>query len=450
VSHSSDLERVVLGALQFQPSLLENSDLCDSDFPAGRFRETFQAIADLWEEGRPAEIDPVILAERIGGNGVGEFVASLIDGSIKLNLDVFRGRVVELRKRAALGRIEARARAGLRGLDEIDGDLEVYKQLDQPAVNPRDVLIKMSDLQALEIHVEWVAKLLPEKAVTMFHGPGGLGKTWFDLQLAKAVSEGKPFLGSPTKKMPVTYVDFENPLAVMRERAIKFEIRDVELWHPGHALRLPPPKFDTPAWVLFKDLQPGLLILDSFRSLFDGDENASQDTAPVMNRFKELRDIGFTLKTIHHTGKANDRMYKGSTAISDLADNVLGLHTVKRETLEETEDWADSDPHALLSLGTAKTRFEPGRIFLTFDLDNGGYSLAPDPALDALDALAEYINGPGAGQNQSEIIAWAQKAIAGGRKGKYIALLNRGERERPLRWRCRKSLKGAKVYEPAS
>jgi RecA-family ATPase len=63
-----------------------------------------------------------------------------------------------------------------------------------------------------------VDKLIPARAITILHSSGGLGKTWLSLAIAKAVSEGIPFLGLPTIQHPVFYFDLENPLPVFRER----------------------------------------------------------------------------------------------------------------------------------------------------------------------------------------------------------------------------------------
>ena len=150
-----------------------------------------------------------------------------------------------------------------------------------------------------------------------------------------------------------------------------------------------------------------------------------------MGRLKELRELGNDILLLHHTGKVDERVYKGSTAWIDLADHVLAFHKVRpRETLEDLDE-GGFDPHALLALGTgSKTRFEPCRIDLTLDLEAGGFMLAEDPKVETLAAIAQHIAGPGAGQNQSEIIDWARDAgIGPKRRSAFIAMLNKGEQQ---------------------
>jgi len=442
---SSELERSVLTALILTPEYLNNSDLRESEFPAGQLRNTFSILVHLREEGLP--FDPVIIAERIGGNGTGAFVGSLLDGSIRISRDAFLSRVAELKKRSLtariLSKISEQARAGKLNLEEVRGDLEAYGGLEQAAVNPTDFLITGRDIQSLEVQIEWVWKLVPERAITILHSPGGLGKSFFCVQFSKSVSEGIPFLGLPTKRRPVTYVDFENPLQVLKERVLRLDVRDVCFW--TLSAKTPPPKLDSRDYVLYKKLQPGLLIFDSLRSSFDGDENSSQDIAVVMARLKEIREAGFDVVVIHHVAKASERVYKGSTAISDLADHVLAFHKVRKGSLEEIDDAGDFD--APLSLSTAKTRFEPGRLFLSFNPTGEGFSLAEDPQLEALEAIAGYIAGPGCGQNQTDLIEWAKESLGIGRRENLLALIKRGEREG--RWRSRRDGR-RRIYEPKS
>ncbi|HOY99895.1 MAG TPA: hypothetical protein PLL55_10900, partial [Candidatus Aminicenantes bacterium] len=100
MSRGLSLPGSILGALILKPELLELSDISGNDFPSGRLRETFSKIAELWEDGRPKSIDPILLSEKIKGDGAAAFVAGLIDGNIRLDFESFRGRIFELRRKA--------------------------------------------------------------------------------------------------------------------------------------------------------------------------------------------------------------------------------------------------------------------------------------------------------------------------------------------------------------
>ena len=301
-----------------------------------------------------------------------------------------------------------------------------------------------AELQLMDLRVEWVLeKLIPERSLTLLHGPGGLGKTWLGLAMAKAVSEGTPFLGLETKRRPVVYIDFENPLPMLIDRVRALDIKEVRFWHLSAERR--PPKIDGTEWELYKTLAAGsLLIFDTARAAFDGEENSSQDVALAMGRFKELRELGNEILLLHHTTKLNEKASKGSTAWDDLADNVLAFYRVRPGTFEEIED-EGFDPDALLHLGTGKkSRYERFKVFLTMDPSGGGFVKAQDPSEEALQALAGFIAGEGMGKNQKEVRAWARENLGGGRTANLLALLRRGEKQGL--WTTSRGLHGKVIY----
>lgn len=262
-------------------------------------------------------------------------------------------------------------------------------QTDTSYFKPFSVLKRGSELGQLTLTIEWaVDKLLPKQSITLLHGKGGIGKTWLSLIMGDAITRGTPFMGLNVMPMTVVFIDFENSLPVLVDRIKKIGIEDVLFWHNSNET-LRPPKLDKQEWELYKKLPPGsLLVFDTLRASQDKDENDSQDMQFIMSKLKELRDMGFTILLLHHTPKGNERTYKGSTAILDLADHVLSLHKVKRTNLEtEIED--DEDTDCLYRLGTKdKTRYEPFHIFMAFDKERG-FVKALDPDEEDLQAEVE-------------------------------------------------------------
>ncbi len=447
------LERAILGALMLKPGLLEGSSLRDIDFPSGLFRDTFSAISSIWENAKSEEIDPIILAERVrsGGNGNITFIASLLDGEIKLHRDIFEERVSELQKHALttriLAKISSQANTGKLDLEEIRGDLAEYDKIKGKAFNPADVVMTGEQLQAMKIEVEWTLdKLIPSRSLTLLHGPGGLGKTWLALAIAEAVQTGMPFLGLQTIQRPVVFIDYENPLPMLIDRVRQLNILGVSFWHLSASVR--PPKLDGPDWAHYKSFPAGsLMIFDTARASHDGEENSDQDAALVMNRLKEIRELGNDILLLYHTTKLNERRARGATTWEDLADHVLAFYKVRRETFEEIEG-DDKDPNALLFLGTGrKSRYEPFHLYLTADLSAGHFSIADSPDAEAINAVAEYIAGPGSGQKQGDIITWAKaEGVGPSMRASFLALLNRGESLG--RWKSHRGFRGAKIYEP--
>ncbi|MBT6230218.1 MAG: AAA family ATPase, partial [Candidatus Scalindua sp.] len=203
-----------------------------------------------------------------------------------------------------------------------------------------------TEIQNLNIEVEWlVDRHIPKGSITLVFGKGGIGKTWLMLQIARCIGSGKPWLGYETRKTPVIFVDFENPLAVLNSRTqILGDGENVYFWR-AHNDNLKAPKLDSNEWVQYKRLPEGaVLVFDTLRASQSKDENASNDMSLIMGRLKELRDLGFTIVLLHHTPKNSDKAPKGSTAIVDLADHILGLTRVKKkqngkeEVIEDDED----------------------------------------------------------------------------------------------------------------
>lgn len=311
-----------------------------------------------------------------------------------------------------------------------------------PNLEPWSFLKKGSELQLLDCKVEWaVDKLIPKQSITLLHGRGGIGKTWICLILAKAVSEGIPFMGLNVQTMPVVFVDFENSLPVLIERIRKIGIDDVWFWHNTNET-LPPPKLDSREWEPYKALPKGsLLVFDTLRASQGRDENDSQQMAFVMARLKELRDAGFTILLLHHTPKSNDRTYKGSTVILDLADHVLSLHKVRKNNLEENAD-DEETADVYYRLGTKdKTRYEPFHLFMAFDPDKG-FVEADDPDEEDLRSIHELLGGKGT-LNQIQLFDAVKAELNMHSKGKVVGLLKKGDGKY---WRSVK-VKRSTIYE---
>jgi len=309
-------------------------------------------------------------------------------------------------------------------------EVSIYRggQTDTSQIEPFSYLKKGSDLKLLDIAIEWaVDSLIPKQSITLLHGRGGIGKTWLSLIMADSISKGIPFMGLDTQRMPVIFVDFENSLPVLVDRVKKISIEDVLFWHNSDEI-LRPPKIDMKEWIWYKVLPSGsLLVYDTLRASQGQDENDSQKMAFVMSRLKELRDMGFTILLLHHSPKGNDRTYKGSTAILDLADHVLSLHKVKKSNPEGEEvDDMEDDYNCYYRLGTKdKTRYEPFHIFMAFDRERG-FVKASDPDEEDLQAIHEILQEKKA-LNQKQIFDILKEELNIKSKGKVINLLRKGE-----------------------
>lgn len=301
------------------------------------------------------------------------------------------------------------------------------------------------EIGKLEIKVEWVVQgVIPKEAIILLTAPGGGLKTMLCLKMGSCVSNGSPFLGQPTTKMPAYFVDYENPLSLLSDRARLLGGSEMLIWHLSNLFS--PPRLDVDDWILFKALKPGLLIFDTLRSAQLLDENSSRDMALIMGRLKELREMGFTILLIHHSPKADDRKYKGSSAISDLADHCLVLERVRAVGSDETADDQD-DSDLPLRLGVrGKTRFESTPVFL--DFNDEGFRRANDPnenlLSDMQSILKEYHVENGNYPNQTHFLD-AGKSSLGLSKKSLRRLLQKGLGKY---WELTKGPKNSSLYQP--
>ena len=255
-------------------------------------------------------------------------------------------------------------------------------------------------IRGLEVKIEWIVdRLIPKESITILFGKGGIGKTWLIMDIARCIGSGIDYLGYKAQQAPVIFIDFENPIAVLNTRTQRLgKAEGVHFWRMGNELK--PPMLDSPEWEQYKELPKGaVLVFDTLRASQSGDENQSRDMAKVMNRMKELRDLGFTIILLHHTAKNTDNVSKGSTAIVDLADHILGLTRVRqKEDGQDTvvDDGAEGfDTDMVYYFGNyQKTRFEPHGIHLTLNPDRG-FELAPDPEEETLKRIHQLLLNTG-------------------------------------------------------
>jgi hypothetical protein len=448
------LEREILFSGKERPELQRVDGYAVSLFTGPR-RKIAEAILELSEDDPTSPVEDGILSAKCGLT-LGALFKEL-DGCYLLPPAGFEAKVQalrlerkyserakllerELRNYQATGTWDQEAQALLSIIDR-----EIEELAKGPAkADPAQFLKLGSELQALEIQTTYVVdQLMPEQSVTVLHASGGTGKTFAALQVAKSIDEGSAVFGLSAIRRPVIFVDFENPLPVLVERARALDIRGVSFWH--QAFDPKPPKLDGAGFEAYTRLPTGsVLIFDTLRASHDKDENSSEDMAPIMARLKELRDQGRTVLVLHHTSKMNERGSKGSTAITDLADHVLALYRVRQGTYQQIEDDGEPGPETIYRLGTGdKTRYRPAQVYLQRS-PFGGFVLAEDPNQERMSEILSFMRQATEPITQSTISEWAKDGLGIANKGKIVALLLHGEGRL---WRSRKE--GVRrFYEP--
>jgi archaellum biogenesis ATPase FlaH len=305
-----------------------------------------------------------------------------------------------------------------------------------------------AEIRNLNIKIEWLIDgIIPKNAVTLFFGRGGIGKTTLAMQMCNAIASGQNFLGKDTQKTTVIYVDYENSLPVLSDRLKTVGADDVLFWSSADD----PRKLDQQSGVYLNLLRQNpncLFVFDTLRSAQDGDENDSRFMAGVMKSVRKLRDHDATIVLLHHTKKSEDEVYKGSTAIFDLVDHVLGLYPFKKGMSDqESDDEIPKNSGAIFFFGTKdKTRFMPSKNYLRFDNDRRLFMLADDPQIDHLLKIQRMI--PETGIIQTNLLVKIDSEL-GLKKGRALKLLEAGINQY---WSSEKNPKNnnAITYKPVS
>lgn len=202
-------------------------------------------------------------------------------------------------------------------------------------------LVSYPDLLALKIperprHLPW----LPEGGNVMVYGPRGVGKTFFQLALAVALTTGQDLWKwmCPTP-VGVLYIDGEMQLDELRQRttalmdrppraSLEFLTSQLVYQRCGkrdliltdHAMRQ---EVDT---ILEGRPNIRVMILDNISCLFSGiNEDSKQDWEPINAWLIRLRHRGLATVLVHHAGKGGQQ--RGTSGREDsLRDSTRQAH----------------------------------------------------------------------------------------------------------------------------
>ena len=177
--------------------------------------------------------------------------------------------------------------------------------------------------------------LVEEESGCIIAGPGGIGKTWLAIDLARAIASGTPWLGHfPTNQAPVLIIDEESNERLIQDRLRLLNasqpLDDPPLWFTiGHGLKV---DADTTRAIIEEEIhryQPGLIIFDSLTRVHSANENDASEMSRVFARFSALRNTyGCAIVLIDHLrkkGLINDEaeMLRGSTDKRNWPDSIL-------------------------------------------------------------------------------------------------------------------------------
>jgi len=212
--------------------------------------------------------------------------------------------------------------------------------------------------------IPWIVKdLVVRGAVTLINGREGEGKSMLAMALAAGVALGENQAGLNCRAGRVLIVDTENGRHETHRRVHALGLPGtVEMYEPddGKCFDLRTDLDDLA--VLLAQHRPDLLVLDSFRTLWGGEENDSGEVAKVLDPLRNLvrrHNTGTIL--LHHSGKGSGS-YRGSSAIG--ASVELGF-TLARE------EGDDDRSRRSLSCWKCRPAPKPSKAWIRLSIEHG-------------------------------------------------------------------------------
>jgi archaellum biogenesis ATPase FlaH len=224
--------------------------------------------------------------------------------------------------------------------------------------------------------------------LTVLHGDGGTGKSILAGHLARAITTGGTCLGRPTQQGNVLIIDAENPIDEIARRMHALDYAStppdaITYYRASEAILGQTGHVDIDRLTRLTDIhEPSVVILDSQRGLWSGEEKDAIEIRPLYRTLQHLAEhAACSMIVIHHDRRIGG--YSGSSDIHNSADTRLHLERPDPDKPERVLHHAKARSSAEL---------QPAAYTFTFDQQLGLFTFTSprEPITDAgmvIDAL---------------------------------------------------------------
>jgi len=275
--------------------------------------------------------------------------------------------------------------------------------------NPRDPIFRVTkdELEKIQDKIPCIIEgILPENCLIGFAGLPGSWKTWSAIHIALCATSGEQFLNRypVTKRGAVLYIDADRASSVMRLRLnllvntsqlLKGEYKQLGIFPAmGKHINIDDRSFGKMASEdmvrkslgnefintikkICEEENVVLIIIDTYRDTFLGNENESKDTQMYLNALDKIRaETHSSVILIHHVPKQDSIDYsnvysvlRGSTALAGKLDLCYSF-----ELIHEDGD------EAIVAMHTSKNNiFEKAQtITIKFDKTNRPFTITSE------------------------------------------------------------------------
>lgn len=180
----------------------------------------------------------------------------------------------------------------------------------------------------------WATPLLTKRGTLAIAAPQKSMKTYFSLQLALSIANGKPFLGWPTEQAKVHYIDWEIGVPEAKKRLEKMQDTigrsdNFKITFPEETtVSLDPtnPGGNQQLEELIQREQPDVLFIDTLKQATNAEENSATEMMKTLRNLKLLQDkYKFSAVLVHHKGKQlKDSAHRDGESLTMRGSSVIG------------------------------------------------------------------------------------------------------------------------------
>lgn len=230
--------------------------------------------------------------------------------------------------------------------------------------NPTDKLVWLGDAEAVLTSNYSVKGWFGREQMWVIYGQSNVGKSFFMLDVAYHIADGRDWNGCKVKQGVVLYLATEGGNAFRnRAKALAehYQADKVPLAIRPSPVNLLDPNADLPQLLELVKLvteqhgQIELIVIDTLsRAMAGGNENAPEAMTAVISNADVLREAAAcSVAIVHHSGKAND--------------GARGHSSLRAATDTEVELWTDTESGLRTAKATKQRDMETGKE-LCFDL----------------------------------------------------------------------------------
>lgn len=342
--YDEDAERAILGSLISHPEDLDILQQIDKyDFYLEKHRIIFDVIKKFYDEGK--QINIILLKNELEAinklSYVGEiqYLHQLIDEAVPREIAT---QIIDILKEKKFYRevlnFHKRIEEKILNNEEIsDIDIEEYAKIIENIPRKKEELYKESLFTDTKIAPEdeedekfILEPFIPSKSIVLLDGIGGLGKSFFAIELAFALSIGESFLlpnFKPRQALPILYLtaedspdDFKNRLQAVKNAyryedkaenfywvsslSSKFPLQVSTFFTKEHN-RIVKTEMTNYLEFLIRKTKAKLVIIDSLINWYGLNENSSEDAVYFYNFLKYLiRKYNLSFLILHHQSKS--------------------------------------------------------------------------------------------------------------------------------------------------